>query len=101
MDDKVKITITLSGERACGKTVMAVYLANLMRSMGASVSLHGADFEKFRSAHDRDIYVDYIRLYVPKRFDKMDIHIVEETPGYHDSSVEVAQKNLKIWQGQQ
>ena len=99
MDDKVKITITLSGERACGKTVMAIYLANLMRSTGASVSLHGDVFNKYRSSREREEYINHV-LHIPKRFDKMDIHIVEETPGYHESAVEVAQKNLKIWWGQ-
>lgn len=98
-DDKVKITITLSGERACGKTVMAVFLMNLMRSMGASVSLHGDDFDKHRCPRSRDEYIQYA-LRVPKRFDKMDIRIVEETPKYHESSVAIARKNIRILSGE-
>lgn len=91
IEEKVDIKITLSGERACGKTVMAVFLKRMLESLGAEVILTGFDFEK----HGSQQYIKHVET-MPKRFDKSRITIFEEMANTNKESFTVGIKNLKL-----
>ena len=68
---KIPIKIVISGNRACGKSVMAQYLADMFEQLGADVIHIDPDLErKMVSKHQKEYYRD-----VKKRFDKQVITI--------------------------
>lgn len=90
--DRVSLTITLSGERACGKTTTAYFLKGILEQLGANVELIIPRFHSCPPERDSTVYAA-----APKRFDRMTFKIVEmpNTP----TNVSVAEKNLRIFHG--
>lgn len=95
---QIPITITLTGKRACGKSVMAQYLADIFTAMGANVELID---DPVRTNQQRAENIKYYRS-VKKKFYKHKITIKVKTPEYkspdgYDKGFKTARKYLEIW----
>lgn len=94
---KIPIKIVISGNRACGKSVMAQYLADMFEQLGAEVIHKDPDLErKMVAKHQKEYYRD-----VKKRFDKQVITIKVKdvicTEKNHEKQYKYAQEYLKKW----
>lgn len=100
-DKKIKIKITLSGPRACGKSVMAVLLHDFLKSLGTNVKLTGYDFEPKGLCTSRFIQdnIQNIRM-IFKKFDKWQVEIHERFASDRSSgekAIQQAIRRLKTW----
>lgn len=91
-ENRVGITITLSGARACGKTTMALFLKDFFERSGAIVRLCSSDLT---GRNARQVIRDKAGKSV--NFDKLYITIKEATPTTSQSDLETAYKNLNIF----
>ena len=91
-ENRVGITITLSGARACGKTTMALFLKEFFENAGAIVRLQSSDLT---GCNARQVIRDKAGKSV--NFDKLYITIKETMPTMGQSTLETAQKNLNIF----
>lgn len=92
---KIPIKIVISGNRACGKSVMAQYLADVFENLGADVIHIDPDLErKMVRKQQKEYYRD-----VQKRFDKQVITIkvkdVKCTEKNYEKQYKYAQEYLK------
>lgn len=91
---KIPIKIVVSGKRACGKSVMARYLADMFESLGAEViHIDGKYDERMAKINN-----EYYRK-VEKQFYKQRITIKTKDCIIHDytSAGKTAEKYLKKW----
>lgn len=93
---KIPIKIVISGNRACGKSVMAQYLADMFSNLGAEVVHIDSDtLNKFTGAANTEYY-----RRTKKKFYKQKITIqvkdVKATASY-DKQYKLARKYLQIW----
>lgn len=94
---KIPIKIVISGNRACGKSVMAQYLADMFEQLGAEVIHRDPDLErKMVAKQQKESYRN-----VKKRFDKQVITIkvkdVVCTEKNYKKQFNCAQEYLKKW----
>ena len=96
-DKKIPIKIVISGNRACGKSVMAQHLADMFESLGAEVKHIDTDIEdKMLAKHNREYYRK-----LKKEFYKQVITIkvkdVVCTEKNYEKQFKYAQEYLKKW----
>lgn len=91
--DRVPLKITLSGDRACGKTVMAYFLKGILEQLGARVTMQASD-KPWKAWRDATVYAA-----IPKRFDRMSISIIEEVANT-PQSLHASERNLRIFRGE-
>ena len=94
---KIPIKIVISGNRACGKSVMAQYLADVFENLGATVIHKDPDLERKSVAkYNREYYRN-----VEKQFDKQVITIKVKdvicTEKNYEKQFKYAQEYLKKW----
>lgn len=96
-DKKIPIKIVISGNRACGKSVMAQYLADMFEQLGAEVIHKDPDLERKMSFKAQK---EYYRN-VEKRFDKQVITIKVKDVICTEKNIEkqykCAKEYLKKW----
>ena len=97
---KIPIKIVISGNRACGKSVMAQFLADMFANLGAEVIHKDPDLERKMSFKaQKEQKEDYRN--VEKRFDKQVITIkvkdVKCTEKNYEKQYKCVQEYLKKW----
>lgn len=97
-DKKIPIKILISGNRACGKSVMAQYLADVFANLGAEVINNDPDLERKSVAkYNREYYRN-----VEKQFNKQKITITVKNVACKnekdfDKQLQYAKEYLKKW----
>jgi tRNA uridine 5-carbamoylmethylation protein Kti12 len=94
---KIPIKIVISGNRACGKSVMAQFLADMFEQLGADVIHRDSDLDRKMFGKQQKEYYRSVK----KRFDKQVITIkvkdVVCTEKNYEKQFNYAQKYIKKW----